>query len=126
MAVPSFTANTDVPYECLDMFPITCLPTRVEEKGHECGILLKIWKTGGMFQTCVPLPEGALVELAPRGYAVGATITSCEQDGYGYFISFSINESQYDHWFPHSYCPPYLCCDEEERKRFADYDSTNW
>jgi hypothetical protein len=126
MAEQSFNANTDSHYECLDLFPVTWTPAGVEEKSFDSGILFEIWKTGGMLQASVPIPEGASVQLTPAGCAISATITRCEQETSGYLISFSINESQYDRWFPQSYCPPSLHSDEKEGKRFADYDSTIW
>jgi hypothetical protein len=126
MAEQSFNANTDIHYECLDMFPVTWTPAGVEEQGLEAGILLEIWKTGGMLQSSVSIPEGALVELTPADRAICATITRCEQEASGYLISFLINEGQYNEWFPKSYCPPNLYGDEDERRRFAHYDSTTW
>jgi hypothetical protein len=126
MAEQSFDANTDIHYECLDIFPGTWTPASVEGQGLESGILLEIWKTGGMLQSSVPIREGAVVELTPADHAINAKITRCEQEVSGYLISFLVDESQYDHWFPKSYCPPNLYRDEEERSRFAHYDSTVW
>jgi hypothetical protein len=119
-------ANIDGHYECLDAFPVTWTPTGVEEQRFDCGILFEIWETGGMLQASVPIPQSTLVELTPAGRVISATVTRCEQETSGYLISFSTNESQYDQWFPQSYCPPNLHCDKEERLRFADYDSTAW
>jgi hypothetical protein len=126
MAEQSLNANTDIHYECLDIFPVTWTPAGLEEDGLDSGILLEIWKSGGMLQAGVPIPEGTLVELTPAECAIRATITRCEQEASGYLISFLIDESQYDEWFPKSYCPPNLYGDEEEHRRYGDYDGNVW
>jgi hypothetical protein len=124
MAQQLFNAITDGHFECLDLFPVTWTTTGVEEQRFDGGILFEIWKTGGMLQASVPIPEGTVVDLTPAGRAISATITHCEEETSGYLIRFSINDGQYDQWFPQSYCPPSLHC--EEKERFADYDSTIW
>jgi hypothetical protein len=116
---PLFNANTDDRYECLDAFPLTWIPAGVEEQSFDCAILLGIWKTGGMLQASVPIPEGTLVELTLTSHAISATITGCEQDSSEYLLSFSIIESQCDRWFPQSYCPPNLHSGQEEVMQLA-------
>ena len=126
MSEPVSNAKTDGHYECLDVFQVIWTPAEVEEKSLECGILLEIWETGGILQTSVPILEGAFVELTPGDHAISATVTCCDQEIFGYLISFSVNDGQGDQWFPQSYCPPNLHCGEEERSRFANYNITFW
>jgi len=117
MTDPLSSANIDVRYECLDMFPIKWSNAGIEEHDSD-GILLEIWRTGGTIQTNVPIPEGSWVELAPTGHTIEAQVICCEQDDYGFFVSVSVNQNQYDHWFPQSYCPPYLRCNDQEIEQF--------
>jgi hypothetical protein len=108
------SANIDVRYECLDMFPIKWLPAGIEDPGSECGILLEIWRTGGLVHSSVSIPEDSWVELAPTGRTIQAQVTCCEQDDhYGFLVRVSVSPNQYDNWFPESYCPPYLRCDDK-------------
>jgi hypothetical protein len=108
------SANLDVHYECLEMFPIKWPSARAGDPGSDCGILLEIWRTGGLFHSGVPIPEDALIELAPRERAIQAQVSSCEPDDhYGFLVQVSVNPNQYDNWFPESYCPASLQCDDQ-------------
>jgi hypothetical protein len=97
MTDPVSSANIDVRYECLDMFPIKWASEGIEKQCPDGGILLEIWKTGGIVQTSVAIPTGAWVELAPKGrHTIQAQVTCCEQDDYGFLVSISLNQSQYE------------------------------
>jgi hypothetical protein len=94
----------DIRHQCLDMIPIKWFVSG--QQCSESGILLEIWRMGGLFQTGVPLPAGSRVELALTGCTVQAEVTGCEQDEYGFLVHVSVNPQ--DNWFPQSYRPPYL------------------
>jgi hypothetical protein len=102
----------DTRHECLDMFPLKWSVTGTKEECSDCGILLEIWRTGGLVQTGVPIPVGSRVEFALTGRTVQGQATVCIQDEYGFLVQVSVHQS--DHWFPQSYCPPYLRCVAEE------------
>jgi hypothetical protein len=125
MTDPLSSANIDVRYECLDVFPIKWPNAGIEEHDSD-GILLEIWRTGGTIQTNLPIPEGSWVELAPTGHTIEAQVICCEQDDYGFIVSVSVNQNQYDHWFPQSYCPPYLQRGDQEIEQFDPAANTLW
>jgi hypothetical protein len=106
-------ANIDVHYKCYDMFPIKWPPVRIEDPCSDCGILLEIWRAGGLVHSGMPIPEDSLIELVPRGRAIRAQVTSCEPDDhYGFLVQVSVNPNQCGNWFPESYSPAYLQCDD--------------
>lgn len=99
----------DTPHRCLDMFPIKWFVS-----GRQCsdsGILLEVWRRGGLLQTGEPLPVGSQVVLAPTGRTIQAQVTRCEQDEYGFLVHVSVDPK--DGWYPH-YCPPYRDCFEPQ------------
>jgi hypothetical protein len=106
------TANTDTRYECLDLLPINWRPANGDQ-GSECGILLEVWRTGGLVQTSVAMPEGSWVELAIPGGALHGRVTRCEQDDYGFLVSVLVDRNQQGEWFP-GYCPLYLRCNDPD------------
>jgi hypothetical protein len=126
MNIPSSSPKIDVHYECLDVFSIKSPSAGIEDHGLESGILVEIWRTGGMVQTSLAIAEGSWVELTPAGRTIAAQVTSCEQDEYGFLVSVTINQDQYDNWFPHSYCPPHLRCDDQDIERFGFSENTAW
>jgi hypothetical protein len=100
----------DIPHQCLDMFPIKWLAS-----GRQCsdnGILLEIWRRGGLLQTSEPIPAGSTVLLALTGRAIQAQVACCKQDEYGFLVHVSVDPK--DGWFPQSYCPPYRECFEPQ------------
>ena len=102
----------DIRHECLDIFPLKWPITGTKDECSDCGILLEIWRTGGLFQTGVPIPVGSRVEFALTGRTVQGQVTGCVQDEYGFLVHVSVHQN--DNWFPQSYCPPYLRCVAEE------------
>jgi hypothetical protein len=97
------------------MFPIKWLADGIENECPDGGILVEIWKTGGIVQTSTAIPTGSWVELAPNSrHTIQAQVTGCEQDDYGFLVSISVNQSQYQNWFPQSYCPQYLRLDDDQ------------
>ena len=114
MVDPLSPKNFDVHYKCLDMFPIRWSEEGTEDQRSEAGILLEIWKTGGLVHTSMSIPEGSSVELEPSGRTVQAQVTGCQPDDhFGFLVSVSINHNQYDNWFPESYSPRYLWNDDQ-------------
>jgi hypothetical protein len=126
MTDPLSSANIDDRRECLDMFPIKWAVEGIEDQCSEDGILLEIWGTGGLVQTSVPIPEGSWVELAPTGRTIQAQVIRCEQDDYGFLVHVSVNQDQHDNWYPQSYCPPYLRCDDQKIERSYPFEDTLW
>jgi len=115
MTEVAFHANIEARYECIDVFPIKWYQDGSTSR-HSQGILLEIWRTGGLLQTCVPLPEGSPIELAPTGHAIQARVARCDQDDYGFMVCVSVNSTEHDKWFPQSYRPPYLRSHEQHIK----------
>jgi len=102
----SSSTNSDLHYKCYDIFPINWPATSIDDQRSDCGILLEIWRTGGLVHSGIPIPEG-LIELAPQGYAIQGQVVSCEPDEhYGFLVQVSVDPN--DNWFPDSYCPVYL------------------
>ena len=129
MADPLPLKSTDAHYHCLDLFPINWDdPTGVDDQSAGGGILLEIWRTGGLVHSSLPIAEGAWVEIAPAGHTVQAQVTSCIEDEiYGFLVTVSVNPDQSDNWFPQSYCPPYLGDDEQETEPAESlYPGGNW
>jgi hypothetical protein len=89
-------------FNCLAMLSIETAGNR--QRQCECGILLEIWSSGGVLQSDTPLEknEKFLIHLART--EVEAEVQNCEQDIYGYYTRFAVNEP----WFPQSYQPSYL------------------
>jgi hypothetical protein len=102
----------DIHHQCLDMIPIKWSVSGRGDHCSESGILLEIWRMGGLFQTGVPIPTGSQVELAPSGRTVQAQVTSCEKDDYGFLVHVSVDPQ--GNWFPQSFCPRYLRCEAQE------------
>jgi hypothetical protein len=57
-------------------------------------------------------------------YGDTSQVTGCEQDAYGFLVSISVNQSQYENWFPQSYCPQYLRFDDDQEVYLSQ--STLW
>ena len=107
MVDPLSPKNFDVHYKCLDMFPIRWSEEGLENKRSTYGILLEIWRTGGLVQSRMSIPEGSSVEFDVPGRTVQAQVTGCQPDDhFGFLVSVSLNQDQYDNWFPKSYSPP--------------------
>ena len=70
----------------------------------ECGILLEIWRSGGVIQADKPLEKGEkfLIDLAKA--EIEAEVQDHEEDLYGSYIRFAVSSP----WFPESYQPSYL------------------
>jgi hypothetical protein len=90
------------------MFPVKRSGTESENESPESGILLEIWRTGGLIQTSVAISAGSAVDLEIAERPVRATVTCCAQDDYGFLLRLSVSSDQYGDWFPESYRPPYL------------------
>jgi hypothetical protein len=125
MTYPFGSATIDDHYHCLDVLPINWISADTENQS-DSGILLEIWRTGGIVQTSVPVPEGSLVELATSGDVIKGQVTACQQDAYGFLVTLSVNDNQYNQWFEQSYCPPYLRREEEETEPLLCADNTIW
>src|ERR1700719_3101269 len=55
----------DEHYNCLEMVPINWSHSDTEEPGSDNGILLEVWRTGGLIHSCLPIPKDSLIELEP-------------------------------------------------------------
>ena len=89
-------------FNCLDMLCIRTAGNRGPQ--CECGILLEIWPSGGVIQLDSPLEKSEKFLIHLGGAEVEAEVQICEEDIYGYYIRFAVN----DPWFPASYQPSYL------------------
>src|SRR5580658_6729408 len=88
LATPGLPDLFDVRHQCLDMIPMEW-----SVSGRQCsesGILVEIWRTGGLLQTSAPLPADCQVQLELTGRTVQARVTSCEQDDYGYLVQVTV------------------------------------
>ena len=89
---------------CLDLLQVTWeLPAA---KSSECGILLEIWRSGGLLQTSAAIPEGSVLTMPAAGGLVHAEVRSCTQDDHGFLVQIRVDPT--DGWFPTVYHPPYL------------------
>ncbi len=89
-------------FNCLDMLRIGTAGDRQPPCG--CGVLLEIWQSGGVLQSDTPLETSEKFLIHLDGAAIEAEVQDCEEDIYGYYIRFAVN----DPWFPESYRPSYL------------------
>jgi hypothetical protein len=90
---------------CLDMMKVSWVGTSGINKS-DCGIILEIEPIGGLVQTTVPIALGTEITLHTEQGLVEASVTSCEQDAYGYVVNFAIKD-HVRHWFP-DYTPSFL------------------
>jgi hypothetical protein len=65
---------------------------------------LEIWPSGGVLQSDTPFERREKILIHLDGAGVEAEVQNCEEDIYGYYIRFAVN----DPWFPESYQPSYL------------------
>jgi hypothetical protein len=93
MTDPLSSANINVRYDCIDMFPVEWPTAGIEGHRSECGILLEIWRTGGLVQTSVPIPKGSWVELAPTDRAIQAHVIGCEKDDYRFLVVVPVGQN---------------------------------
>ena len=89
-------------FNCLDMLRIGTVGNRQSQ--CDCGILLEIWPLGGVLQSDAHLEKREKFLIHLDGAEVEAEVQNCEEDNYGYYIRFVVN----DPWFPQSYQPFYL------------------
>jgi hypothetical protein len=75
-------------------------------KKTDCGIILEIEPAGGLVQTTVGIPFSSNVMLDTGSGLVQGHVTSCEEDSYGYIVSFAIDDCD-SRWFP-QYVPQFL------------------
>jgi hypothetical protein len=102
----SSSKNFDMHYNCLDMVPINWSPSGAGDSGSDDGILLEVWRTGGLVHSCVRIPTDSLIELVPGSRIIQAQVSSCEPDEhYGFIVQVSVDPDHYDNWFPESYSP---------------------
>jgi hypothetical protein len=95
-------------FNCLGMLRIGTIRNRQSQ--CECGILLEIWPSGGVLQSDTPLEKNEKFLIHLDGAELEAEVRNCEEDIYGYYIRFAVN----DPWFPESYRPSYLNPDNLE------------
>ena len=89
-------------FNCLDMLRICAAGSG--QPWCECGILLEIWPSGGVLQSDKPLVTGEKFQIHLNAAEIEAEVQNYEEDGYGYYIRFAVQ----DPWFPESYQPSYL------------------
>jgi hypothetical protein len=75
-------------------------------KKSDCGIILEIESAGGLIQTTVAIPSSAEITLDTGLGLVQGHVTNCEEDAYGFIVTFAIND-QATNWFP-EYVPSFL------------------
>jgi hypothetical protein len=90
---------------CLDMMKVSWVGADGFKKS-DCGIILEIELVGGLVQTTVAIPGCSEITLDTGLGLVQGHVTSCEEDAYGYIVSFAVND-QAGNWFP-EYIPPFL------------------
>ena len=89
-------------FYCLDVVHIqTSRASRLE---CDCGVLLEIWRSGGVIHSDEPMAKGQRFKILVDGRQVEAEVQSFQQDEYGFYVAFKVNAP----WFPESYQPPYL------------------
>jgi hypothetical protein len=86
-------------FNCLDTLRIRAAGNRQPQ--CECGILLEIWASGGLLQSDRAFEKSEKILIHLDGTEVEAEVQSCEEDIFGYYIRFSVD----DPWFPESYQP---------------------
>jgi hypothetical protein len=98
--------NFDRHYNCLEMVPINWSPSDAGDPGSDNGIVLEVWRTGGLVHSCLPMPKDSLIELVPGGRIIQAQVSSCKPDEhYGFIVQVSVDPDHHDNWFPESYSP---------------------
>jgi hypothetical protein len=90
---------------CLDLMKVSWVATQ-ESRQSDCAILLEIEPDGGLLQTTVAIPYGSEITLNPGPESVQGRVTDCQQDDYGYIVSFQVIRGG-ARWFP-NYVPPFV------------------
>jgi hypothetical protein len=88
--------------KCLDLLQVVCSPG-TEKPFSDCAILLEVWNAGGLLQTNLAIPEGAVIAIGSIG--VQGQVVSCQRDEFGFIVEIGVCDSQ---WFPAGYVPPYI------------------
>jgi hypothetical protein len=89
-------------FNCLDMLHIRTAGDH--QLPCDCGILLEIWPSGGVLQTDKPLGTGEKFTIQLAAGEIEAEVQGCEEDMYGCYIRFAVDNP----WFPISFQPSYL------------------
>jgi hypothetical protein len=71
----------------------------------DCAILLEVWSLGGLLQTSVAIPEGAVIAIPFIGKGILAKVVTCQEDDFGFMVEISVRDPQ---WFPAGYTPPHV------------------
>jgi hypothetical protein len=85
-----------------------------------CAILLEIWPSGGMLQTEKPLTKAEKFLIQLDNGEIEAEVQGCEEDIYGCYIRFAVDNP----WFPASFQPSYLKLEDSEAG--AGIDRSLW
>jgi hypothetical protein len=91
---------------CLDVLQLTWGTSR------ECAILIEVWRSGGLLQTSVAIPEGSKLAIELDGRSRSATVSHCGQDDYGFLVEVAMSPAD---WFPAGYKPAYLAVPAKSR-----------
>jgi hypothetical protein len=90
---------------CLDMLRASWKTSQANDAHSECAILMEVWRSGGLLQTSLAIPEGSKLAIEVDGRSRPATVSHCGQDDYGFLIEIAVSPSD---WFPAAYKPAYL------------------
>ena len=72
------------------------------QRKSSCGILLEVWRTGGLLHVDDSIPPGTVISMMVAGQEMTAEVEGYETDEFGCYLTLKVHEP----WFPLRYNPP--------------------
>ena len=97
-------------FACMDVLPIHWATGNsgalsiLDQRQSVCGILLEVWRSGGLLHVDEPIASGTVISLLVGGEEIKAEVEGYETDEFGCYLRLKVNEP----WFPLRYQPPEL------------------